>query len=149
MRQFNALQYFRIAIAVSFKKPPIMELTQKKSIANIAVNAFFLIILNLVMVAIIGYLTLDSEANRNSQFGAMFIGFFMPMFIVFMTPQTKPLERLMKFGTGFILYMISGWIIAGFPTCFVNLLIPSQVVAIATLYYGHHLSGLVDKSYTS
>jgi len=83
-----------------------MEQAQKKSIGAIIVNGFFLVVLNIVLMMIIGYLTLDSEANINSRIGAYLLSFFIPVFIVLKTRNMNGLERMLKFGFGFIFYII-------------------------------------------
>ena len=42
-------------------------------------EGFFLTILNLILMGIYGYLTLDSNANLNSKFGALLLSFFILM----------------------------------------------------------------------
>ncbi len=55
---------------------------------------------------IIGFLTLDSNANINSRIGALLLSFFIPFFIVLLTQQMNGLERMLKFGTGFLFYIV-------------------------------------------
>jgi len=113
-----------------------MERLQKKSIGTTIVNVFFLIVLNLVLMSIIGYLTLDSEANFNSRIGASLLSFFIPIFIVYKTNNMSGLERMLKFGIGFIAYIILTLIMVGFPQGFLSWLLPCLVLALATLFYG-------------
>lgn len=116
-----------------------MELTQKHSVLNAVANAFFLVVLNLSLMIIIGYLTLDSAANLNSRVGALLLSFFLPIFIVVKTKDLCAIARMLRFGSGFITYAILSIIIVGFPTAFVTCLIPSLVIALAVLYYGDKL----------
>jgi len=113
-----------------------MEQAQKKSVAVIIVNGFFLILLNIVLMMIIGYLTLDSEANINSRIGAYLLSFFIPIFIVLKTKNMGGLERMLKFGFGFIFYIGMALIMVPFPATLLTGLIPCLVIALATLYYG-------------
>jgi len=117
-----------------------MEQAQKKSIGPIIVNGFFLVVLNIVLMMIIGYLTLDSEANINSRIGAYLLSFFIPVFIVLKTRNMNGLERMLKFGFGFIFYIILALIMVSFPQTLVTGLIPCLVVALATLYYGKEVT---------
>jgi hypothetical protein len=117
-----------------------MEQPQKKSIGAIIVNGFFLVVLNIVLMMIIGYLTLDSEANINSRIGAYLLSFFIPVFIVLKTRNMNGLERMLKFGFGFIFYIILALIMVSFPQTLVTGLIPCLVVALATLYYGKEVT---------
>ena len=117
-----------------------MEQAQKKSIGAIIVNGFFLVVLNIVLMMVIGYLTLDSEANINSRIGAYLLSFFIPVFIVLKTRNMNGLERMLKFGFGFIFYIILALIMVSFPQTLVTGLIPCLVVALATLYYGKEVT---------
>ena len=116
-----------------------MELKQKKSIATTIVNGFFLLVLNLILMAIIGYLTLDSEANMNSRLGAFLLSFFIPFFIVYQTQRMGGIERMLKFGIGFIAYIILALITVKFPTALKTGLIPCLTFGLGVLYYGNTL----------
>jgi len=113
-----------------------MELTNFKPIGTTIANVFFLIVLNLVLMFIIGYLTLDSWANINSRVGAILLSFFIPMFIVYKTQHWNALERLMKFGLGFFAYIILALVTVGFPVSFTTGLIPCLTMAMVILYFG-------------
>lgn len=116
-----------------------MQLTQPKTLATTIVNGVFLIVFNLALMTIFGYLTIDSWANINSRAGALLLAFFLPMAIVYKTRAMPALERLIKFGLGFVAYMITFVIIAGFPQAIMSGLIPSLTLALAVLYYGEQL----------
>jgi len=115
-------------------------------IGNIIINVFFLLILNLVLMGIIGYLTLDSEATLNSRFGAFLLSFFIPIFIVFLTPQMSNQLRLIKFGSGFFLYIILVISMHGFPVGFITGLIPCTLIALSILYFGKKLINLRQRT---
>lgn len=117
----------------------IMELTNHRLIGATIANLFFLIVLNLTLMFIIGYLTLDSWANINSRAGAFLLSFFMPMFIVYKTQHLKALERLIKFGGGFFAYIILALVTVGFPVAFTTGLIPCLIISLGVLYYGEIL----------
>lgn len=121
-----------------------MELINKKTIGAIIVNGFFLIVLNIVLMLIIGFLTLDSEANTNSRIGAFLLSFFIPFFISLKTKNMHGLERLLKFGIGFIAYIIIALIMLPFPATLVTGLIPCLIIALAVLYYGKDVIKLVS-----
>ena len=118
-----------------------MEQVQKRSLATTIVNGFFLVVLNIVLMMIIGYLTLDSEANINSRIGAALLSFFIPIFIVSKTKNMSSLERMLKFGFGFIFYIILALIMVYYPITLTTGLIPCLVFALATLYYGKKITG--------
>jgi hypothetical protein len=52
-----------------------MTTLEKPSIANKLVSTAFLVVLNLLLMTIIGYLTLDTEATLNSRVGALLLSF--------------------------------------------------------------------------
>lgn len=113
-----------------------MEITARKSIANQITNSIFLIVLNLVIISVIGYMTLDSEANFNSRMGGFLLSFFIPFFIVYHTKKMRGIERMLKFGFGIIAYFIASIIIVGIPVSFVTGLLPCLVIALGVLFYG-------------
>lgn len=117
-----------------------VEQNDNTSISSLLVNGVFLILLNLLLMSIIGFLTLDSNANLNSRLGGILLSFLIPFFIVFLTQKMKPLERLLKFGTGYVAYIIMLMLIqgfqAGFLTGFLTGLYLSLIISIAVLYYG-------------
>jgi hypothetical protein len=116
-----------------------MEAIQKKSTGTMIANGFFLIVLNLALMTIVGYLTLDSEANFNSRVGAALLSFFIPIFIVSKTKNMSGLERMLKFGFGFIAYIIMSLIMVGFPHAFISWLLPCLIFALAVLFYGKEM----------
>ena len=124
-----------------------MEQNKGKSISSLIVNGIYLFLLNLLLMAIIGFLTLDSNANINSRIGAFLLSFFIPFFIVLLTEKINPLERMFKFGTGYLVYIIMLMIIQGFKdglgigmrTGFFFCII----ISIGVLYYGKFLLKLI------
>lgn len=114
----------------------MMNLVNKTNIANTLINAFFLISFNLILMGITGYLTIDVAANLNSRIGAFLLSFFIPIFIVYQTQNMNGIKRMLKFGFGYITYMILAIIIVGFIPLFVTGLIPCLVISLAILYYG-------------
>ena len=121
-----------------------MELLQKKSIATYIVHGFFLVILNIVLMTIVGYLTLDSEANFNSRIGGALLSFFIPIFIVYKTKNMSALERMLKFGSGYVVYIILLLIMVGLPHAFTTWLLPCLILSLATLFYGKEITGKTE-----
>jgi len=99
----------------------------------------FLVIINILLMMIIGYLTLDSKANFNSRIGGFLLSFFIPMFITFKTPDFSGIERLLKYGSGFILYVIIALIFVGLTDGIKTGLIPCLLIASSILYLGNAL----------
>lgn len=113
------------------------------SIASLIINGFFLILLNIVLMLIFGYSTLDSEANLNSRLCAFLLSFLIPFFIVYKTPKMNNIERLLKFGSGFIFYIFAVFFMRGLLTGLqIGLfsgLFPCLIIALSVLYYGNYL----------
>lgn len=112
---------------------------KEKNIATKIVNGFFLLALNFILMGIIGFLTLDSNANMNSVFGGYLLSIFLPFFIVAMTKKMSGIERMLKFGFGYIIYFILVLIMHGFATGFVTGLFPCLLISLSVLYYGNEL----------
>ena len=116
-----------------------MELSRKKSIAQLFIHGVFLLVLNIVFMSITGFLTLDSAANVNSRIGAYLLSFFLPFFIVFITPKMDGMERMLKFGTGYIFYIVLALIMVKFGAVMRSGLLPCLLVSLAVLFYGEAL----------
>ncbi len=115
------------------------RLQKKNSIEKNILDIIFLVILNLVLIGIIGFLTLDSKANINSLFGGVLLSFFLPFFIVVLTKNMRGVERMLKFGFGYFVYFLSVMIFNGFPTGFVTGLFPCMLISLLVLYYGSEI----------
>jgi transcriptional regulator with XRE-family HTH domain len=112
---------------------------KEKNIGTKIVNGLFLVALNLVLMGIIGFLTLDSNASINSVFGAYLLSVFLPFFIVFLTKKMSGMERMLKFGFGYIVYFVFVMIEVGFPIGFVTGLFPCLLISLSVLYFGNEL----------
>jgi transcriptional regulator with XRE-family HTH domain len=110
--------------------------TSKPNHIELIINYFFLAIINFILIGIIGWTTLASDASINSKFAGFLLSFFIPFFIVFVTNKMSKTERLLKFGSGFLLYIILSIIIVGFPIAFISGLLPCLCVCLLTLFYG-------------
>jgi hypothetical protein len=113
-----------------------MELSSKRTITNKVVNGIFLAVLNLALMLILGYLTLDIHANQNSRFAGYLLSFFIPFFIVYKTSEMNDLERMLKFGSGYMAYIILSLAFLGLPKPFMSSLLPCLLLSLAVLYYG-------------
>jgi len=98
----------------------------------------FLIGLNFLLMAVFGFLFLDSNANWNSRLGGLLLSIFIPVTIVFFTKEMSGFERMIKFGFGLIIYIILSLITIGFQLAIV-LFIPFLLIALAILYFGNNL----------
>lgn len=99
-------------------------------------NVFFFVTINIVLVTIIGFLTIDSDANFNSRFGGFLLSFLIPVFIIQITKQLTNKERFIKFGLAYLAYLIVTIVILGIPKVFFSGLLPCLLISIFTLYYG-------------
>ncbi|MFN2261620.1 MAG: helix-turn-helix domain-containing protein [Psychroflexus sp.] len=102
-------------------------------------NGFFLLALNMVLMGIIGFLTIDSNANMNSRFGGFLISTFLPLFIVLLTQKMSGMERMLKFGFGYIAYFILIIVMHGFPVGFSTGIFPCLLLSLSVLYFGQEL----------
>lgn len=114
---------------------------RKKNYLKIIVEGFFLVILNLVIISIYGYVTLDSNANMNSRFGGILLSILLPYFIVSKTQSMTGIERVLKFGLGHFYYFTLVMVNAGFPRGFITALFPCLSISLAILFYGGKLIG--------
>jgi transcriptional regulator with XRE-family HTH domain len=115
-----------------------------KSVLYILLNIFFYLLLNIILMFVIGFLTLDSEANLNSRIGAFLLSIFIPFYIVYITKSMNPIERVLKFGSGYILYIImllfARGLILGFQIGFIRTgLFQCLIISIGVLFYGNYL----------
>lgn len=128
------------ALQIDIEDLIILESHEKPTkIGTKIINWFFLLTLNLVLMGIIGFLTLDSNANLNSRFGGYLVSIFLPVFIVFLTKNMNGMERMLKFGFGYIAYFILVMITQGFPVGFTTGLFPCLLISLTALYFGQEL----------
>lgn len=116
---------------------------EKIEIGPFIINGLFLILFNLLFMLTISFLVMDSKANLNSRFGAILLSFFIPMFIVFLTPKTRDIERVLKYGVGLViaiptLFFAQG-LLDGFYAGTSTGLYVCTIISIGSLYYGRAL----------
>ncbi|MEM6517600.1 MAG: helix-turn-helix transcriptional regulator [Bacteroidota bacterium] len=120
--------------------------TQINYIGSKIANLFFLLALNLILMGVIGLMTLDSNANLNSLLGGILVSVFLPFFIVFFTKKLNGLERMLKFGFGYILYFFFIIFNNGFPLGFTTGLFPCLLISLLELYYGGQFIKTTNKT---
>ncbi|PIF31111.1 transcriptional regulator with XRE-family HTH domain [Flavobacterium sp. 9] len=117
------------------------ELAQSKTTTAFVVDGFFLILLNILLVGVIGYLTLPLEANINSKVGAVLLSFFIPFFIVHFTQKMRVTERILKFGIGWVVFLANLISVQGFylglNTGFRTWIFSCILIFIGVLFYGN------------
>jgi len=109
---------------------------------NQILDLFFLILFNLLLVSILGFLTIDSEANLNSRIGAFVLSITIPYLIVLKTNTLNGLERFYKFGLSFIAYLILANILTDFDSAVILYLSPTLLISISILYFGNQIVGI-------
>lgn len=77
-----------------------------KNIWNKIIQVIGVIIVNLVIVSMFGYLVMDSEANINSFVGALLLSLTTPFVIFNFTKNLAKAERLLKYSVGLWLYVL-------------------------------------------
>ncbi|MBU2905810.1 helix-turn-helix domain-containing protein [Arenibacter algicola] len=120
------------------------EDSMTNNIGVLIINKFFLLALNMMLMGMIGYLTLDSNANLNSRFGGLMLSIFLPYFIVTLTKKMNNKERMFKFGFGYIIYFVFIMIKHGFPIGFGTGLFPCLLISLSVLYFGAGLIKYLD-----
>jgi transcriptional regulator with XRE-family HTH domain len=114
---------------------------KKKSyqLLSIVMNGLFLLLINFGLMVLFGYLTLDSNASLNSRVAGALLGVLLPFFIVWSTSQMTGLERVFKFGSGFIIYIALVLIKLGVKAGLFSGLFICLILALAVLFYGNKL----------
>ncbi|MEN4762028.1 helix-turn-helix transcriptional regulator [Chryseobacterium sp. C39-AII1] len=139
MPRENTLKLICDTLEISIPKAESSSIEKPLNFIEIGFKYFSLIIINLALMAIIGWMTLDSEANLNSRFAGLLLSFLLPISIVFFTLKTSRTQRLLKFGSGFLVYIVLAIVTVGFPTAFVTGLLPCLSICLLTLFYGDSL----------
>lgn len=114
----------------------------KSTLADI-INLIYLILLNLLLMFIIGSMTLSSDATITSKIGGLLLSIFIPLYIVSLTKKMPASERVLKFGLGFIAYILLLFLFQGLENGtragIKSGLFLCLIIAIATLFYGKKL----------
>lgn len=111
----------------------------KYSLGVKIVNGLFLVALNSILMGVFGYLTLASQDNINSKFGAVLLSFFLHFFIVHFTSKMNGIERMLKFGLGNFIYFFLIMIMTKASVGFMSGLFPCLLINVSVLYFGSKL----------
>ncbi|MCR1024479.1 helix-turn-helix transcriptional regulator [Cellulophaga baltica] len=128
-----------IALECDFHEIASQQQKKAQSFSVKFINYFFLIIANLILVAIAGFTTIDADANLNSKIAGVLLSIFIPLCIVQLTLKMPPTERLLKFGLGYFIYFVSVFSIAGFVTGFTSGLFVCLLISLTLLYFGQQV----------
>lgn len=93
---------------------------------------FILVFINLILIALIRYLTFDSGANDNSRFGAYLLSFFIPLFLSRLTPDLSVKSRVLNFGLGLLIYSIGIILVHSFSTAIHSGILFSSIICLLT-----------------
>ncbi|GGE18564.1 helix-turn-helix domain-containing protein [Psychroflexus salis] len=113
--------------------------TKNQSVIAQIIQVIFLVVFNLILMGIIGFLTLDSKANTNSLFGGVIVSILIPLFIVIFTHTMNRNERMLKFGLGYGIYLTLAVVELGLPIGFKTGLIPCLLISLFFLYFGSEI----------
>ena len=111
-----------------------------KNIGKITIYGLYLILINAILIKIIGFLTLDTNANLNSLVGGFLLSIFLPFFIVVFTKKMTGLERSFKFGFGYMAGFILIIVNQGFRTGFKTGIFYCFLASLTVLYFGNELT---------
>ena len=117
---------------------------EKRDVLTKIINLFFLLVLNLIIASTSGLLTLGAPAKLEIRTGAFLLSFFIPFFIVWKTQKLTKTQRILKFGSGYIFYLISSLFIIGFVSSFVSCLLPCLIISLITLFYGNDILRVLE-----
>ena len=117
---------------------------EKRDVLTKIINLFFLLVLNLIIASTSGLLTLGAPAKLEIRTGAFLLSFFIPFFIVWKTQRISGAERLIKFGIGYISYLIGSLFVIGFVTGFTSCLFPCLIISMVTIFYGKNILNLLN-----
>lgn len=136
MPRGSTLNHIGEALGLKPAELQIQDEGQKKPWSELLVGHLFLVPLNIVLMIVPGYLCLHLDANTNSRVGALLLGFFIPWFLVSKTQQTAAVERLVKYGAGYMAYLLIALVQIGFIRSIGTFLLPVLLISLAVLYYG-------------
>ncbi len=123
------------ALELNLEELQSLQITPKLGIKDLLINGLFLFILNILLNCVIGFLVLDSESNLNSKLGGFLLSFFIPFYICYNTKKTSGMNRMLKYGGGYIVYLFMCFVLIGIPK---SLILGScLMLSLATLYYGN------------
>lgn len=125
------------ALDLNVEELQSLQINSKLEFKDLLINGLFLIILNIILNSIIGLLMLDSESNTNSKMGGFLLSFFIPFYICYNTQKLSGMNRMLKYGSGYFIYLITSFIIIGLPKSIYTGLAPCLLLSLATLYYGN------------
>lgn len=92
------------------------------------------IVINVLIVFILGYLTIDSEANGNSRIGALLISALLPYTIYRSTESWNRKRRFFIYGVGVCVYLFVGVLKVGLYHMWNSTFIPCCVSYLVFLF---------------
>ena len=92
------------------------------------------IVVNVLIVLVLGYLTIDSQANGNSRLAAIIISVLLPYTVFRSTEEWSRKRRFFIYGTGVCVYLFVGTMKAGLYHMWFSVFIPTCLSYLVFLY---------------
>jgi len=114
-----------------------------RKVGNFIAQGIFLLILNIALLSLVGYLTINHEANTPSRVAAHLLSFLIPFFIVLFTRKMTGIERMLKFGFGYLFYLTVVIIMHPILHLFIKGFYTTQIISLGVLFYGNEIMNLL------
>ncbi|WP_394746809.1 helix-turn-helix domain-containing protein [Spongiimicrobium salis] len=129
------------ALKLDFEEVSLLEMVPKKqNIGKQLLHYFFMGLLNFALMCVFWITTMHWASNANSRAAGVLLGLVIPVVIIGWTKEMSGLERVLKFGSGLILYLVFLFVFQGFLDGFAvgirTLLIPCILMVLGILFYG-------------
>jgi len=112
-----------------------MKTLARKSSLKLVLKIISYSVINIFLAFLYGYLTIDILANTNSRTGAMILSILIPLYIIEKTANFTGMERLVKFGSGLILYAVAGILLHGVNILVTTTFLPAVLLTLLLLYF--------------
>lgn len=123
-----------IAAALELPLTDFEKGNRKKTWAELVIKSSFLVVLNLGMVCVYGFLTLPPQTTVHSKFGALLLGLFMPFFFSTLIKPSSTTQRMVQLGIGPLLYLLTFIALHGAIASITTWLFYCIVVHLLVLY---------------
>ncbi len=124
--------------------------SSKKHFGNYIMDFLMYASINILLMLAIGLFTLDSFATFYTRIAAVLLSFFIPYFIVSQTLHLKQLTRFLRYGLGYVIYVVLLFAFQGFEKGFFagfgKGFFFCILISVFTLYYGDSLFRSSEKN---
>jgi transcriptional regulator with XRE-family HTH domain len=122
----------------------------KKVFANRLVDVLLYICINVLLMMLVGLFTIDSFATTYTRIAGVLLSFFVPYFIVSRTLHLESLTRLLRFGSGYFVYVLLLFAFQGYERGFFagwnKGLFVCVLISVFTLYYAASFFQTAEKN---